>query len=126
MVQLQRFPNLRHATGVQHHDFVGQRHRFDLIVGDVNHCAAQAFMQTGDFDTHLHTQCSIEVGERFIEQKYAWLGHQRTANRHTLTLTTGERFRFAIQQMRQLQHFRHLVNALVNHLFFCACQFQAK
>ena len=59
-------------------------------------------MQAGDFDTHLHTQCSIEVGERFIEQKYAWLGHQRTANRHTLTLTTGERFRFAIQQMRQL------------------------
>lgn len=67
VVQFQRFFNLRYAIGVQYYDFVGQRYRFDLIVGDVNYCAVQAFMQTGDFDTYLYTQCSIEVGERFIE-----------------------------------------------------------
>ena len=44
VVQLERFTDLRHAAGVEHHDFVGQRHGFDLIVGDVNHRAAQTFV----------------------------------------------------------------------------------
>ena len=83
-------------------------------------------MQTGDFDTHLDAQGGIQVRERFIEQEHARLGHQRTADRHTLTLTTGERLRFTLQQMCQLEHFRHLGDALVNGLFFRAGQLQAK
>jgi hypothetical protein len=60
-------------------------------------------MQTGDLDTHLDAQRGIQVRERFIQQEDAWLCHQRTTNRHTLALTTGKRFRFTLQQMRQLQ-----------------------
>ena len=48
----QRFPNLRRDQR-QHHILSASVIASDLIVGDINHCAAQAFMQTGDFDTHL-------------------------------------------------------------------------
>ena len=102
VVQLQRFTHLRHTAGIQHHDFVGEGHRFHLIVGDVNHRAAKTLVQTGDFNAHLDAQGGIQVRKRFIEQEHARFGHQRTANRHTLTLTTGKRFWFTLQQVGQL------------------------
>ena len=126
MVQLQGFTDLRHTTGIQHHNFVCQGHRFDLIVGDVNHRAAKTFMQAGDFNTHLDAQRGVKVRQRFVQQEYSRLGNQRTANRHTLTLSTGKRFRFTVQQVRQLQNFSYLINALVHYLFFRAGQFEAE
>ena len=126
MIELQRFPNLRHTAGVEDHDLVGEGHRFHLIVGDIDHGAAQSLMQTGDFDTHLDAQGGIEVGKRLIQQENAWLCHQRTTNRHALALTAGEGFRFTLQQMGQLQHFRNLSHPLVNQIFFRAGQLQAK
>ncbi|CNV27065.1 Uncharacterised protein [Salmonella enterica subsp. enterica serovar Bovismorbificans] len=126
MVQLQRLTDLSDATGVQHHDFVGQRHRLDLIVGDVNHRAAQTFMQARNFNTHLHAQRGVQVRERFIQQKHTRLRHQRAANRYALTLPAGKRFWLTFQQMRQLQHFRHLVDALIHYLFFGARQLEAE
>ncbi|SUX76286.1 Uncharacterised protein [Citrobacter freundii] len=83
-------------------------------------------MQAGDFNTHLHTQSGVEVRQRFIQQEYTRLGDQRSANRHALTLSAGKRFRFTLQQVRQLQNFRDLIHALIHHLFFCASQFEAK
>ncbi len=126
MIEFQRFAHLGHATGIQHHNLVGQGHRFDLIVGDVNHGAAQTLVQAGDFNTHLHAQRGVEVRQRLIEQEHARLCHQRTANRHTLTLTTGERLRLTLQQVCQLENFGNLGHALVNGLFFGAGQLQAE
>ena len=126
MIEFERLPDLRDATGVQHHNLVGQGHRFDLVVGHVNHRAAKTLMQTGNLNAHLHAQRGIEVRERFIQQEHARFSHQSTANRHALTLTAGKRFRFALQQMGQLKNFRHLSHALVNQLFFGAGQLQAK
>ena len=83
-------------------------------------------MQAGDFNTHLHAQSGIEVRQWFVQQEYARFGDQRTANRHTLTLSAGKRFWFTLQQVCQLQNFRNLVHALVHHLFFRSGQFEAE
>ena len=55
------------------------------------------------------TQVYWQRGAR-IDKEWRQLGHQRTANRHTLTLTTGERFRFAI--MASSQAFREYLKKL--------------
>ncbi|MNZ98886.1 hypothetical protein D3C78_1181910 [compost metagenome] len=95
-------------------------------MGDVNHRAAKTFVQTGDFNTHLNAQSGVQVRKRFIKQKHARFCHQRTTNRHALTLPTGQGFRFALQQMRQLQHFGHLIHTLIDNLFFGSGQLQTE
>ncbi len=92
----------RRDRSVQHHDFVGQRHRLDLIVGDVNHRAAQTFMQARNF-TRICTRSAASVLERFIQQNTraapSACGQSLRADadrRKALWLT--------FQQMRQLQH----------------------
>ncbi len=126
MIKLQRLANLRHASGVQYHDLVRQGHRLDLIVGDVDHRALEALVQAGDLNSHLHAQRRIKVGERLIEQEHARLRHQRTANGYALALTTGKRFRLAIQQMAQLEYLGNLGDTLVNDVFLCAGQLEAE
>ena len=41
VVELERRADLLDAPGAQHDDAVGQRHRLDLVVGDVDHRAAE-------------------------------------------------------------------------------------
>ncbi|SUB69170.1 Uncharacterised protein [Pluralibacter gergoviae] len=83
-------------------------------------------MQARDLNAHLHPQRGVEVGERLIEQEDARLGHQRAADSDALALTAGERFRLAVQQVRQLQHFRHLIHPLLDKIFFRPGQLEAK
>ena len=69
MVQIQRCAALRNRAvffdrfaSVEQDDFIGQSHRFDLVMGHVNHARmAHFFMQARDFDARLHTQCRIQI-----------------------------------------------------------------
>ncbi len=80
-----------------HHDFVGQRHRFDLIVGDVNHVRPRRLCRR-EISIRICTR-SEHRGWRAVHRAKIRLARPpATANRHTLTLTTGERFRFAIHK----------------------------
>ena len=49
---------------------------------------AQLAVQHLQFHLHLFTQFEIQRTQRFIQQQNAWLIHQRTRQRHTLTLPT--------------------------------------
>jgi hypothetical protein len=62
-------------------------------------------MQFGDVQTHLDAQLRIEVRERLIKHKHPRVTHDGAADSHALTLAAGELFRFAVQQMGQLQRF---------------------
>jgi len=46
---------------VHHHNPVAHRHRFDLIVGDVDHRCLQTLMQFGDFGTHLDPHFRVQI-----------------------------------------------------------------
>jgi len=63
------------------------------------------FEKDTGINAHLHAQRGVEVRQRLVEQENRRLGHQRAANGDALTLAAGERFRAAIQQVSQLQHF---------------------
>ncbi|MNV46315.1 hypothetical protein D3C71_1381400 [compost metagenome] len=126
MIQLQRLADLGNTPGVQHHDLVGQRHRFHLIVRHVNHGALQTLVQTRNLNAHLHPQRGVEVRQRLVEQEHVRFRHQRTADRHPLTLPAGQRFWPPVEQVSQLQHFRHLIDPLADFRFLGTGQLQAE
>jgi hypothetical protein len=47
---------------------IAQRHRLDLVVGDVNRGDAEPPMEARQFRPQLYTELGVEVGERFIEK----------------------------------------------------------
>jgi hypothetical protein len=78
--------HLFHAALVQHHDFVGQRHRLDLVVRHVDHRGLEVFVQLGELVAHLHAQRGVQVGQRFVEQEDQRLADDGAADRHALAL----------------------------------------
>ena len=51
-------------------DAIGNRHRFFLIVGYVNRRDADLALNALDHRAHFHAELRVEVGKRFIHQKY--------------------------------------------------------
>ena len=61
VVQFERRANLLNFALIQHHDTIGERHRFHLIVSDINHGVFQRIMQLLNFLAHLHAQGGVKV-----------------------------------------------------------------
>ncbi|MNT26223.1 hypothetical protein D3C72_1617830 [compost metagenome] len=70
MIDIQRMADLLDIALVHHHQPVGQRHGFHLIMGDEDRCGGETLVQLADFRAHGHTQLGVEVGERLVEQKH--------------------------------------------------------
>ncbi len=103
-IQIQRAADLGDTLVGQHHDPVGQRHRFDLIVGDIDHRAVgHAFLQLRDFNPCGDAQRRIEVRERFVKQVHFGVTHNSAANGDTLALPTRQRLGQAVQIILELQ-----------------------
>ena len=96
---------------LQHHDALAERHRLDLVVGDVDHGGAELAMQARDLHAHRHAQLGVEVGQRLVEQEHLRLAHQRAAERDALALAARQRGRLAIEQRFQFQRRRGLAHA---------------
>ena len=54
---------------VQHRDARRHRHRFDLVVRDVDHGGPEFGVQALDLDAHLGPQLGVEIGQRLVEQE---------------------------------------------------------
>ena len=61
--QVERRALLLDPAVAQQHDAVGQRHRLDLVVGDVDHGLAQLLVQALDLAAHLVAQLGVEVAQ---------------------------------------------------------------
>ena len=90
VVQLERAADLLHNALVQDDDLVGQRHRLDLIVGDVDHRCLEVLMQLGQFQPHLDPQQCVKVRQRLVEQEHLRVTHQRPADGNPLPLSAGQ------------------------------------
>jgi hypothetical protein len=86
VVKFQRRSDLFDIAGAQHHDLVGQRHGFDLIMGHIDHGGAQFLVQPGDLDPHLYPQRRVQIGQRLVEQEHLGLAHDGAADGDALTL----------------------------------------
>ena len=86
---------------VEHDDLVGERHRLDLVVGDVDHRRRQLLVELGELEPHLHAELGVEVGERLVEEEDLRVAHQRPADRDALALAAGELRGLAVDVARR-------------------------
>ena len=86
VVECERRADLFHPTPAQDDDLVGHCHRFDLVMGHVDHRRLQALVQRGDLGSHLHAQLGVEVRQRFVEKKDGRLADDGAAYRNALAL----------------------------------------
>ncbi len=70
-------------------DTIGQRHRFDLIVGHIDDGGLHLVVQFLDFDPHLRTQLGVEIGQRFVKQEHVGMAHDGAPHGDALALATG-------------------------------------
>ena len=93
---------------------VGERHRLDLVVGDVDHGRARVAVQGRDLDTGLDPQRRVEVGERLVEQEHLRVAHDRAADGDALALAARELARLAVEQVRDPEPLGRLPDARVD------------
>ena len=63
-------------------------------------------MQGLDLGAHLHTQLSIEIGQRLVEQKDLRIADDSPPHRHSLPLPTRKLPRITIEIVGQIQNLR--------------------
>ena len=110
VVDLQRRPDLLHAPLVEDGDAVAERHRLDLVVGDVDHRRAQLGLQVLDLRADVGPQLRVEVGERLVHEERARSPHERPRQGDALLLASGEALRLAVEQPLELHHPRDLLD----------------
>jgi hypothetical protein len=110
-VHLDRRADLLHAAGIHHQHAVRQRHRFDLVVRDVQARHAERARQLLDLEPHLHAQFRVEVRERLVEEERRGLADDRAPHRHPLPLPAGELPRLAVEKLAELEDPRRMRDA---------------
>lgn len=126
VIKVQRLADLGDLAGVEYDDLVGQGHGFDLVVGHVDHGGADALMQTGDLDAHLHAKEGVEVRQRFVEEEDLRLADHGAADGDALALAAGEVLGFALEQLVELQDRRGRVDTALDLLFVDVGELEAE
>ena len=99
---------------VHHHHAIGQGHRLDLVVRDVDRGGAHLLVHALDLGAHLHAQLGVEVRERLVEQEHLRIAHDRAAHRDALALPAGQLARLALEQFLDVEDAGRLLHALVD------------
>ena len=73
---------------------------------------AKAFVKAPQLGAQLHPQLGVQVGERLVEQKGAWVANDRPPHRHPLPLTAGKLLRLAFEKLVEVENSRRLVDPL--------------
>ena len=90
IVDFPRRADLHDAPFIHHRNFMAERERFALVMGDVNRGQAEIALDALQFKAHAVTQLRIEVGERLIEQKQFRLHDKCARQRQALLLATRQ------------------------------------
>ena len=93
---------LQHAL-MHDDDAVGEAHRLDLVVGDVDGGRALLQVQALDLGAHLLAQLGVERADRLVHQHRLGPAHQRAPDRHALHVAARQRRRLLAEQMRDLE-----------------------
>ncbi len=84
---------------VEDGDPLAERHRLDLVVGDVQRRHAEALVQLGELRPHLHPQLGVEVRQGLVHQERLRMAHDRPSHRNALALPAGERPWLAVEEV---------------------------
>ncbi|KAG1255290.1 hypothetical protein G6F65_016700 [Rhizopus arrhizus] len=114
---------LQQVAARHHRDAVGECHRLDLIVRDVDEGGLQRAVQALELHPHVRAQLGVQAGQRFVEQEQVGVAHHRAADGHALALSARQLIGLAVQHRFHAQqaggavharaHFghRHLLHA---------------
>src|SRR5690606_40251125 len=81
---------------------------------DVDGRDAEAALEARDLRTRLDTQLRVEVRQRLVHEEHLGLAHDRAAHRDTLTLTTREGLRLAVEVLAEVEDLGGLLDALAD------------
>ena len=98
-VDLRRRADLLQDALVHDGDPVGERHRLDLVVGDVDRGRAVLDVQPLQFGAHVLAQLGVERADRLVHQQRLRPAHQRPADRDALHVAARQRRRPSVEQM---------------------------
>jgi hypothetical protein len=98
---------LQHPVAHDRHP-LAQRHRLDLVVGDVDRRDPQPLVQPRQLRPHRRPQLRVEVRQRLIQEEHLRLPHQRPAHRHPLALPTRKGGWLALEERLQGEHLGRL------------------
>src|SRR5690606_22305317 len=126
MVELVRRADLLDDAAVHDHHAIGQSHRLDLVVGDVDRRRLDLLVNLLDLGAHLHAQLGVEVGQRLVEQEDLRMADDGPAHSDALALAAGELLRASIQQLVDAEDRGRLLDPLTNLLFRELPQLQAE
>ena len=90
---------------------VAHGHSFGLVVGNVDEGGAEAEVELGQLGSHLGTELRVQVGQRFVQKEDLRFTDNRTAQRNTLTLTTGQSLRLTVEQVGDVEDAGGFFNA---------------
>ena len=71
--------DLHESAAIEHGDPVGGRHRFGLIVGDIDRGDFEFLVQPANLEAHLFAQVRVQIAQRLVHQKNLRLHHQARA-----------------------------------------------
>jgi hypothetical protein len=112
-VDIERATHLYDLALVHDADVVAHRHRLDLVMRHVNRRRADIVLLLDQLVAGGDAQCSIQIGQRLVEQEHLWITNDRAAERYALALTAGKGVRLALQQLRQAKSRRRVVHSPV-------------
>src|SRR5215216_1010650 len=104
LVDVERIADLLDLATIHDHENIGQRHRLELVVGDVDRGRGQAALQFADFDPHRDAQLGVEVRQRLVKQEHLWLPHDGAAHRHALALAAGQLPRLTLEHRAEFEN----------------------
>ena len=100
---------LQHAAA-QHGDPLAERHRLDLVVGDVDRGHAQPLVQAAELRAHRDAELGVEVAKRLVHQERLRLADDRAPHRDPLALAAGQLAGLALHHLLQPQDPRDVVD----------------
>ena len=115
VIQFERGADLLDRAVAQHHHAIGQRHRLDLIVSDVDRGCAELAVQLGDLDPGLAAQRGVEIGQWLVEQEHLGRAHNRPPDRNPLALAARQLCRPALQVGPEVEDCRGALDLVANH-----------
>ena len=110
VVDFARRAELLDDAVVHHRDLVGHRHRFHLVVRDVDGGGVDAVVQLAQLMDHQVAELGVERAERLVHQEAFRPPHDGAAERHALAVAAGKaRDRF-VEQMVDAQELCRLLD----------------
>ena len=96
---------------VHHGDPIGERHRFGLVVRDVDHRRAGALVEARELLFHRCAQMHVEIGERLVEQHQRRLGDEAARECDALALAARQQCGAPVAEAVELDQRERRVDA---------------